>query len=171
VAKPKGLTQYQLAVQRNREAVLGRLLVFDPGTGATSGTGWAEYVGGVLQRSGVLTPPRTPLPKRLAWLMGVVEDLHLTYPTCCVIERLRGSRVHPHLHWASGVLITAAQPEVVLEIPIPIWKSYSAVDPAYQKGDLADALAMGSATLDLANGLGAWGGAPQVSGRRAPKRK
>ena len=167
----KGLTQFATQVQRHREAVLGHLVVFDPATGATSGTGWAEYRGGQLLRSGVITPDRTQgIALRLRELQAAVVQLGLTNPDVCVIERLRGSMVHPHLHWAAGVLVAAANPGVCIEIPIPVWRALAATDPTYVKGDEADALAFGASTLRVVNG-GAIPPSPrQVSKRRSPRR-
>jgi Holliday junction resolvasome RuvABC endonuclease subunit len=168
---PKGLTQFATQVQRHREAVLGHLVVFDPATGATSGTGWAEYREGKLLRSGVITPDRTQgIALRLRELQSEVVRLGLTNPDACVIERLRGSMVHPHLHWAAGVLIAAANPGVCIEIPIPVWRALAAQDPEYTKGDEADALAFGASTLRVVRSLEPWPSPGKVPGRRGANR-
>lgn len=167
--EPRGLTQFARQVLAHREAVLGRLVVIDPATGATSATGYAEYVDGVLTRSGVLQPPRGPLAQRLVWLWDQVRALGLTGADVCAIERLRGRMVHVHLHWASGVLLAAVGAEVVIEVPIPVWKSLVSQDPSYVKGDEADARAMGQCVVNVVRGVGTWPCPPKVPRRRAPK--
>lgn len=148
---------FYVRVQHNRDAILkGRMLCLDPATGATSLPGWALYVAGKLVDSGVIQPQPGATHQRLRDIFWKVHDREDWDPLdLVVVEQLRGSMVAPQLHWATGVLLAACVTEVVLEIPIKVWKSVSSVDPNYRKSDEADARAMGQAVVLLAqHGVG-----------------
>lgn len=164
---PRGLTQFERQVTAVRDVVeCGRMVCIDPATGATSGVGWAEYVDGVYVRGGqILTPKGACLAVRLRWIAAKCSVLGLTGADLCVVERLRGRMVHNSLHWSAGVLVTAVAKGPILEIPIPVWKAVAEADPAYAKGDEADARAMGEAVVRVVRGLPALHRAPKVPRR------
>lgn len=153
--RPKMADLLALQVSQCRERVLeGRLVCIDPASGSSSGVGWAEYVCGEYTRSGVVAPRRRtdPAAVRLRDIAAQVQALGLAGADLCVVERLRGSKVHPTLHWATGVLVVAVARDKHLEIPISCWKSISEGTEGYVKGDEADAIAMGTAIVMLAKG-------------------
>lgn len=164
---PRGLTQFERQVTAVRDLVeCGRMVCLDPATGATSGVGWAEYVDGVLTRSGQITTPKGAcLAVRLRWIAAKCSVLGLAGADVCVVERLRGRMVHNSLHWSAGVLVTAVAKGPIIEIPIPVWKAIAEADTAYAKGDEADARAMGEAVVRVVRGLPALHRAPKVPRR------
>lgn len=159
-------------VREHRDVLLaGRFVCVDPATGATSAVGWAEFVAGKFRRGGAIQPPKgLGLVARMRWIMERLIELDLVGVDVVILERLRGRMVHPHLHWATGVLLVALAPETYLEIPIQTWKAAVAADPDYAKGDAADARAFGTAAVNLARGLDPSGRPVAIVGRKRPDR-
>lgn len=170
--RPKGVELMQLQVTQSRERILdGRMVCIDPASGASSGVGYAEYVAGEFVRSGVIQPKRSgTLVQRLHEIQAQVQALGLGGADICIVERLRGRKVHNSLHWATGVLVTAVAKDKHIEVFIACWKAVAESDAAYAKGDEADARAMGTAIIRLARGEGLPDRVSQVRGRRRTKR-
>jgi hypothetical protein len=169
---PKGRATFYKRVKQHADLLAnGRVLCIDPATGSTSQPGWALYVGGRCVRSGVLNlPGRAPVADRLRALRTQLQALDPGALDVLVLEELRGSMVHAHLHWAAGVVAEALHAEVLLEIPIPVWKAVAAADPRYTKGDEADARAFGEALVALARGSAPERGTAATRGWKRTKR-
>lgn len=126
----------------------GLLLAIDPASGGTSQPGWAAWRNGKLLRSGTIDLPRKALiQERLNALFHTVEQ---SQPDVLVIERIRGSMAHEHLHWAVGVCVGATCAPVLIEMPVSTWKAHAG--PDHIKSDENDAIAIGNCLLHLASG-------------------
>lgn len=160
-------------LRKHSEAVLGgRVVCIDPATGSTSQPGYAVLEHGELVRSGVLKiDRRLGIARRLKALADQLLDEGLALPELLVVERLRGRMVHPHLHWAVGVIVATLDPEAIIELPIPLWKAVARADTTYAKSDEADACAFGQTVIYLVRGLDPTGSAPQVPRRAGAVRR
>lgn len=134
------------------------MLCVDPALGTgDSNAGYAWVIGGELEEAGEFhynpkdTADALRLFRRHVKSFGPVDVL--------VVEELRGSMVHPHLHWVVGVLVEAVQHDHLIKLPIPLWKAEAKLDPDYVKTDEGDARCFATTVLNLAKGVSIWEGA------------
>jgi hypothetical protein len=148
-------------------------LCIDPALGrGVSKPAFALFRDGTEQQSGVFRVRLDSTQECLRQLFWTVRDFveeHLDEPFVLVIEELRGSMVHCHLHWAAGTIVAAACPTMVVELPICFWKAQAKTDPKYRKGDIADAIQFGKTIMALVAEQGTL--APRVRRKRAAKRR
>ena len=124
-----------------------RFLSVDPSSGGSSNPGWAIYEAGILKKSGEITlDKKIPVQIRLASITEALYNIcDGQTPEILVIEKIRGNRVHSHLHWSVGAILSAVPAPVVLECPVKSWQQ---ICPAgYQKTDESDAIMIGKAAL------------------------
>ncbi len=155
VTWPKGkkTTAFRRKVERHADLLLtGTLLAIDPASGSSSMPGYAFFKGGVLVECGVIKIEYNNKPQqRLASLAECVRR-EFSAVDVLVVEELRGNKVHPVLHWATGVIVASVKSSLFLEIPISLWKAWSKTQGDYEKSDDQDALMIGQTTLALARG-------------------
>lgn len=171
--------RFRQALKQHSKAVLnGSMLCVDPASGGSSQPGWAYYLGGELQESGVLQLCSGTIQDRLVDLSHKLGYSQFKWhaPELLVVEELRGRMVHRYLHWSVGVIVSQLDPEALLEIPVAVWKESAKANPDYEKSDEADARAFGEAcvtycrTAGVGGGMGASSSTPAVPRRKRSDR-
>jgi hypothetical protein len=119
----------------------GSMLAVDPGS---QSMGWAWFTQGNLVISGEYKA-RPGAPHRR--LIEIAEQLsEWTKPDILVIEKMY--KFNPPLIWSVGTAITVTKPELMLEIPIKLWKDL--IDDQYTKTDRNDAILLGKVAIHYA---------------------
>ncbi len=124
-----------------------RMLAIDPGSNKM---GWALYENGEMLKSGKIELPEESIQKRLVLLLKALVELDLGQIHTLVIEEIRGYTVHHYLYWSIGVVVCAVNPQVLLELPISLWRAIIPDD--YVKTDERDARMIGDTTVLIARG-------------------
>ena len=132
-----------------KQILTTKLLAVDPASGKTSKPGYAYYEAGKLLESGVIDVPVGNTGHRLADLYSCVAR-EFTGIDILVVEQLRGPKISPVLHWATGVTVAAVNAPILYELPIYVWKAWAKTLPDYTKADDQDARAIGDSILALA---------------------
>lgn len=140
------MKKFQASLRPHRTSILtDSVLAIDP---ASISLGWAWFQEGELVISGEYTAPRTMSPhKRLPVIMDQLTAW--TKTKTLVIERM--FRYNPSLVWSVGSTIVTIRPDVMLEMPVRVWKAFC--DDSYEKSDQADAEMIGKALIYLAKDL------------------
>lgn len=139
----KGLREFrrQVTALKTKLDTLPNFIAIDP---ASTNLGYAIVMDGVITSSGVITAPsRKAAHLRLIMIyeeLKAKEDFNVL-----VVEQLRGS-VHKVLNWSVGAIITAVQPEHMLEVPYEVWQAFRPDD--YEKTDELDARLMAEAMIE-----------------------
>lgn len=160
---PSSGTKLWKDIRRNIPAITkGYVLAIDPSSGSmnSSGSGswpgYAIYVAGELRESGVieLESAGKDLPYRLQELAQVLRD-EFERPDVLVVEKIAarrygGGSANSHASLLKAVGVTLATPaDTVIEVRPQQWRPLR--HESWFKDDEQDAIALGHATLEIAN--------------------
>jgi hypothetical protein len=139
--KGKHTKKFTKDILENVDAIKhGSMLSVDPGTNSL---GWALFQSGILVQSGEIkaTERKTTVIRLREILHDMYDRFEDNTIDLMVVEMLRGNRVRPPLHWATGTVLAAIQPDSLIEVPIVFWHKIRPVE--YVKTDELDAKLIG----------------------------
>jgi hypothetical protein len=152
MALGKKTKAYEAIARHAEELVRGCVLSVDPSIGSGksgSSPGWAVYLGGELQASGILSiKPSKEIPFRLQDLAGHMYDLYDLYcPNILIYEDVpssgygRSAISQASLHKAIGAILSVPGPHGFVGIMPISWTKLTR--PGYVKSDENDAIEIG----------------------------
>jgi hypothetical protein len=156
---PAKLSKVERTSREYRHQLLnGYVLAIDPSSGSATGTqsypGYAIFRAGILEEQGLIDivgKGKAPWER-----LRLIQDSFLSdfeQPDVLVIETIRTihNRMEMSLLWSVGVAVAALSPKYgMIEMPPQTWRRF--IDDDYVKSDNKDAVCIGHAAIQLAQG-------------------
>lgn len=172
--KKKDITKSCIRLLRE-EVETGYLLCIDPSIGSSSSScGYAVFRKGVLEECGTIEVKLSGNHSQRLHQLCQSLLLEFPKPDVLAIERIdlwKGGRSQTALvlNRVIGAVLSVWSLENVVEIPPPLWHSYTDRAAKYEKSDSNDAVMLGVCTVEICREIGEEAGDEIIGVTREPK--